>query len=132
MTESEPAPRPPATDPFKGFRGVMAGTLILQAVVVLLTLLVVSKFGNNGGPLGVAAVLVLGVAMIVACRFVGKPWAIKLIVALQVLLLASGVLVFALGVLGVLFGLVWFALLWMRRDVAGKMARGELPSQRLP
>lgn len=130
MTES--GPRPPATDPFKGFRGVMAGTLILEAIVVLLTLLVVSKFGNNGGPLGVAVVLVLGVAMIVACRFVGKPWAIKLIITLQVLLLASGVLTFALGVLGVLFGLVWFALLWMRHDVAGKMARGELPSQRLP
>ena len=110
----------------------MAGTLILEAIVVLLTLLVVSKFGNNGGPLGVAAVLALGVAMIVACRFVGKPWTIKLIITLQVLLLAGGVLTFALGVLGVLFGLVWCPLLWMRHDVAGKMARGELPSQRLP
>jgi hypothetical protein len=107
----------------------MAATLILESIVVLLTLLVVSKFGNNGGVLGVVAVIVLAVAMIVATRFVGRPWGIRLAVALQVLLLASGVLVFALGALGVLFGLVWFALLMMRRDVARKMARGELPSQ---
>jgi hypothetical protein len=30
------------------------------------------------------------------------------------------------------FGLVWSALLMMRRDVAAKMARGELPSQQQP
>lgn len=129
MTD-EARPAPP--DPWKGFRGVMAGTLILETIVVLLTLLVTSKFGSNGGPFGVAAVLVLAAAMIMACRYLKKPWAIQLVVGLQVLLLLSGFLVTALAVLGLLFGLVWFALLMMRRDVARKMAAGQLPSQQQP
>jgi hypothetical protein len=33
-------------------------------------------------------------------------------------------------VVGVIFGLVWVVLLLMRRDVARRMARGELPGQR--
>jgi hypothetical protein len=45
-------------------------------------------------------------------------------------MIACGLLVFALAVLGVIFGLVWLALLAMRRDVARRMSRGELPSQR--
>jgi hypothetical protein len=32
-------------------------------------------------------------------------------------------------VVGVLFGLVWAYLLWLRRDVAQRIAEGTLPSQ---
>lgn len=127
MTEQASPP-----DPMKGFRGVMAATLILEAMVTLLTLLVTSKFGSNGGPLGVVVVLVLAGAMVVACRYLSRPWAIKLVIGLQVLLLLSGFLVIALAVLALLFGLVWFALLMMRRDVARRMAAGQLPSQQQP
>ena len=118
-----------APDPMKGFRGVMAATLILEAIVVLLTLLVLTKIGGNGGPLGVSLVLALAAAMIVTTRLLGRPWAMWLAVGLQVVMMAGGLLVFALGVLGLIFGLVWLVLLLMRRDVARKMARGELPSQ---
>ena len=121
--------RAPAVDPWKGFRGVMAATLILESIVVLLTLLVVTKIGDNGGPLGVGLVLALAAAMIVAARLVRRPWALRLALALQVAMMACGVLVFALGVLGVIFGLVWLALFMMRRDVAARMSRGELPGQ---
>ncbi|WP_037068644.1 DUF4233 domain-containing protein [Pseudonocardia acaciae] len=116
-------------DPWKGFRGVMAATLILESIVVLLTLLVVTKIGDNGGPLGVGIVLALAAAMIVTVRFLRRPWALKLAIALQLATMACGFLVFALGVLGLIFGLVWFALLMMRRDVAARMSRGELPGQ---
>jgi hypothetical protein len=34
-------------------------------------------------------------------------------------------------VMGVVFALVWGAILMMRRDLLGKMARGELPSQQV-
>ena len=50
---------------------------------------------------------------------------------LQVVTIVAGfVLVTPLGVVGVIFALAWAGLLLMRRDVARKMARGELPSQR--
>lgn len=119
-----------APDPWKGFRGVMAATLVLEVVVVLLTLLVVTKVANNGGTLGVGVVLALAALMIVAIRFLKRPWGLWLAVGLQLAMIACGVLSFALGALGVVFGLVWLALVLMRRDVARKMARGELPSQR--
>jgi hypothetical protein len=128
MTEERAVPAPP--DPLRGFRGVLAATLVLETIVVLLALLVLTKFGDNGGGLGIALVLALAVAMIVTMRYAGRPWAPKVVIALQVVLIAGGFLSFALGVLGVIFGLVWFALLMMRRDVARKMARGELPGQR--
>jgi hypothetical protein len=119
-----------APDPWKGFRGVLAATLILEAIVVLLTLLVVTKIGDNGGALGVVVVLALAVAMIMTTRYLGRPWGPWLGAALQVVMIACGFLVGALGALGVVFALVWGGLLAMRRDVAAKMARGELPSQR--
>jgi hypothetical protein len=109
---------------------VLAATLILEAIVVLLTLLVVTKIGDNGGALGVVVVLALAVAMIMTTRYLGRPWGPWLGAALQIVMIACGFLVGALGALGVVFALVWGGLLAMRRDVAAKMARGELPSQR--
>jgi flagellar biogenesis protein FliO len=67
--------------------------------------------------------------MILAPRYLARPWGNKLVVALQVGMIVSGVLVPVLGALGIIFGLVWVAIWFMRRDVAAKMARGELPSQ---
>jgi len=134
---SEPAAEEPSrpaasVDPLKGFRGPVAATLVLEVIVVLLTLLVVSKFGGqNGGGFGVALVLALAAAMIVLVRFAGRPWVLPAALALQVVMVVGGLLVGVLTALGVIFGLVWLGLLMMRRDVAQKHARGELPSQRL-
>ena len=47
-----------------------------------------------------------------------------------VTIVAGFVLVTPLGVVGVIFAIVWAVLLLMRRDVARRMARGELPGQR--
>lgn len=122
------SPSPP--DPWRGFRGVMAAILILESIVVLLTLLVLTKFGDSGGRLGIGIVLVLAGAMILTCRYLNRPGALGFVLALQLVMIACGVFTFALGALGVVFGLVWFALLMMRRDVARKMAAGELPGPR--
>ncbi|MBA2324858.1 MAG: DUF4233 domain-containing protein [Pseudonocardiales bacterium] len=108
----------------------MAAILILESMSVLLTLLVVTKISGNGGPVGVGVVLALAVAMISATQFLARTWGIGLVVALQLAMIGCGFLVPVLGALGVVFGLVWTAILLMRRDVARKMARGELPSQR--
>ncbi|MGB6274659.1 MAG: DUF4233 domain-containing protein, partial [Rhodococcus sp. (in: high G+C Gram-positive bacteria)] len=44
---SETEFRPPLNDPWKGFRGVCAGTLVLEAIVVLLSLPVVAVVGGG-------------------------------------------------------------------------------------
>ncbi len=119
----------PAVDPMKGFRGVMAGTLVLEAVVVALALLVVAKLDGGlatGAGIVVGAVVVL---LVVTCGLLRRPWAVWLVVAAQVALLACVVSAPAVGLIGGLFALVWGFLLWLRRDVARRMAAGELPSQ---
>jgi Protein of unknown function (DUF4233) len=118
-------------DPMKGVRGVFAATLVLESIVVALSLLVLSKFGDGATPLAVGVILALAVAMVVAAGVQRRPWGLRLALGLQVVMVACGLLVPALGVMGVVFVLVWVALLLLRRDLAGKMARGELPSQQL-
>jgi len=116
-------------DPMKGFRGVMSGTLILEAITVALALPVVNRFGG-GISTGIGwTVIAIAVALVVLCAMVKRPWAVPAILALQVALI---VLVFwlpSIAVLGALFLAVWLWLLWLRRDVARRMAEGTLASQ---
>jgi hypothetical protein len=125
-----------APDPMKGIRGVFAATLVLEAIVVWLALLVLPKFGDGATPLGIAAIAGVGlaavaVAMVVASGLQRRPWGLGLALALQVAVLLCGFLVPALVAVGIVFVLVWAGLLLLRRDVALRMARGELPSQQV-
>lgn len=120
-----------APDPMKGLRGVYAATLTLEAIVVALALLVLPKFGEGATPFGVTVIATLAVAMIVAAALQRRPWGLWLALGLQAVMIACGLLVAALGVMGVVFALVWAGILLLRRDLMGKMARGELPSQQV-
>ncbi|WP_308283410.1 DUF4233 domain-containing protein [Pseudonocardia nigra] len=128
---SEPEGRPAPPDPMKGVRGVFAATLVLESIVVLLALLVLPKFGTGATAVGVSVITALAVAMIVAAGLQRRSWGLGLALGLQVAMIACAVLVPALGVMGVVFALVWGGLLLLRRDLARKMARGELPSQQM-
>ncbi|MDT7614845.1 MAG: hypothetical protein QOG20_3802 [Pseudonocardiales bacterium] len=120
----------PVPDPMKGIRGVFAATLVLEAIVVLLALLVLPKFGGGATPLGVGVILGIAVLMIVGSGLQRRSWGLKFALLLQALTIVAGfVFVTALGVMGIVFALVFGGLILMRRDVAQKMARGELPSQ---
>jgi uncharacterized protein DUF4233 len=120
-----------APDPMKGLRGVYAATLTLEAIVVALSLLVLSKFGEGATAFGVTVIVALAVAMIVAAGVQRRPWGLWFALGLQAVMILCGLLVPALGVMGVVFALVWAGILLLRRDLMGKMARGELPSQQV-
>ncbi|MET0187423.1 MAG: DUF4233 domain-containing protein [Pseudonocardia sediminis] len=122
--------RPPATDPMKGIRGIFAATLILESIVVLLALLVLPKFGEGATAVGVTTMLLIALAMILASGLQRKPYGLNVALALQVITIVAGFwLVTGLGIMGVVFAIVWGILLWMRWDVRRKMERGLLPSQ---
>ncbi len=124
----QPVP-PPATDPMKGFRGVMSAMLILESIVVLLALLVVAKSDDvSSGQRWLVAGLAL--AMVLACGVVGRPWGMWVAVALQGLMVLGFFVLPALGAVGVLFGLAWAWMVWARQDVLKRMAEGRLSSQR--
>lgn len=117
------------TDPLKSFRGVIAATLILEGIVVLLALPVVAKLGDGVATWQGILVGALALALFLACGVAGRPWAIYLGLGLQVVLIACWFALTALGIVGIIFALVWSLLLWFRRDVAKRLAAGRLPSQ---
>jgi hypothetical protein len=113
----------------KSFVGVMAATLLLEVIVVLLAMPVVAKLGEGLATWQGVLIGALALALLVTCAFLRKPWGKWLAAGLQVVMIACWFAVVALGVLGLVFGAVWAVLLWMRHDVARRMAEGTLPSQ---
>jgi hypothetical protein len=122
-------PTPPRKDPMKAFRGIMAGTLIIEAIVLALAIPVVAKVGGGIGTTSGVLVFILLVGLIATCALLRHRWSIGVIIGLHVVMVASWFAMTALGVVGVLFSLVWAYLLWLRRDMTKRITEGRLPSQ---
>lgn len=131
MTETSPTP-PAPPDPWKSFRGVMAGTLILEVIVVLLALPVVSAsrggltVGSGGFLIGFAAVLVLLTGL------QGRSWALWANVAVQAVLIAGWAVHAAVGFIGLVFAGVWLLIAYLRAEVKRRQDNGLLPGQQPP
>ncbi|MGF6886114.1 hypothetical protein ABIA39_000081 [Nocardia sp. GAS34] len=121
---------PPATDPWKGFRGVMAGALVLEAITVLLALPVVASVGGGLSWWSIAYLVGLAVLMILGAGLQRRPWALGFNVAMQVLLLVGTFIHLSIGIIGIVFVSVWAFIFILRADVKKRMDRGLLPSQR--
>lgn len=120
---------PPPKDPWKSFRGILSGTLILEMIVILLALPVVVRLSPGLSWLKIAYVLILAALMFVGCMVVKKPWAIPAFLALQVAVIAGFVVHRGIGAVGVVFGIVWAYIAYIERDVKQRMAEGRLPGQ---
>lgn len=127
MTEQ---PQPP--DPWKSFRGVMAGTLILEAIVVLLALPVVARIGGGLTAVSGGYLIGLAVVLILMAGVQGRPWAIWANIAIQVVLIAGVVVHGAIGFIGGLFLAVWLLIAYLRAEVLRRQKRGLLPGQQEP
>jgi hypothetical protein len=117
------------SDPWKSFRGVMAGTLILEAIVVLLALPVIGAVG--GGLTGASTAYVVGVAvlLILMAGVQRRPWAIWANVGAQLLLVAGWAVYPGVGFIGLLFLMVWTLIAYLRAEVLRRQKRGLLPGQ---
>ncbi|WP_422746208.1 DUF4233 domain-containing protein [Mycobacterium sp. WMMD1722] len=130
MTDQPPTDRTPSPpNPWKSFRGVMAGTLILEAIVVLLALPVVGSVG--GGLTAASTVYLVGFAVLLVLMsgIQGRPWAIWANLAVQIGLLAGWLIYPGVGVMGVVFTVVWLMIVYLRAEVRRREARGLLPGQ---
>jgi uncharacterized protein DUF4233 len=129
---TEPAAAPQQPDPWKSFRGVMAGTLILEAIVVLLALPVVGTTG--GGLTGFSAGYLIGFAvlLILMAGVQGRPWAIWANLGVQVILVAGWLLNPGVGFIGILFAGVWGLIAYLRAEVLRRQRHGLLPGQQNP
>ena len=127
---AEPAAAARATrpyDPERGLRGAMSATLVLEAITVLLAIPVAANTGGGVGPAGVVIICLLAVLLIGACAIVSRPYAVPVIVTLQALMIACWVITPPLGIMGVVFGLVWALILWFRGEFRRRLAAGTLP-----
>lgn len=105
-------------NPTKAMRGLASGALFLEAIVLLLAIQPVRVLGD-GSDGWTVAVLVGGAAFaLLLTGLLRHNWAWWLGSALQIGLLAAGFLMhWAVGAVGVGFGLVWLYVLHVRRTV---------------
>ncbi|UFT00309.1 DUF4233 domain-containing protein [Nocardia huaxiensis] len=109
----------------------MAGTLVLEAITVLLALPVISAVGGGLRWWSILYVVGLAVVMFLGAGLQRRPWAIPFNLGLQVLLLAGGFIHLSILVIAVAFIAVWGFILILRADVQKRMDAGQLPSQRM-
>ncbi|TWS25316.1 DUF4233 domain-containing protein [Tsukamurella sputi] len=120
---------PPPRDPWKSFRGILSGTLILEMIVILLALPVVIRLSPGLSGLKVAYVLILAAACFAGCMVVKKSWAIPAFCAMQLAVIAGFFVHWGIGAVGIVFALVWAYIAYIERDVRKRMAEGRLPGQ---
>ena len=97
--------RPETPDPWRGFRGVMAATLILEAIAVLLALPVVGMVGGGLTPTALAYLIGFVLVLVLLMGMQGRSWAIWANLGVQLVLVAG------------------FLLLLFRRTIAGRLTR---------
>ncbi|MDP9816450.1 hypothetical protein J3R04_002420 [Spirilliplanes yamanashiensis] len=100
-------------------RGLGAGTLIIEAVVLLLAIQPIRLMGGQLSGAGVAVVVALAVWAVVVSGLMKRSWAWHAGTVLQVCLLLSGFLHWSLGALGVIFAATWGYATYVRRTILG-------------
>lgn len=99
-------------------RGTLAAALCLEALTVLFVPRAVARTGDDGlTTTRLTILVVLAVALFVAAGLVKRRAGLALGSALQVAVIATGVLVGAMYFLGILFAAVWAYVLWVRQEI---------------
>jgi hypothetical protein len=111
-------PRSGLRNPGGAVRGVGAGALAAEGVVLLLAIRPMQVLGAHLTGLAITVIIVLAVLCLALAGLMRRPWAWWAGTAVQVALVACGfVLHTALGVLGAVFALLWAYVLYVRRSV---------------
>jgi len=122
MTESPPEQQPRRSglrNPAGAVRGLGAGTLTLEAIVLLLAIQPIRILGGQLSGWGVGAVIMLAVLCALTAGLMKRPWAWHVGTALQALLLAAGLFHWSLAALGLIFGAAWGYATYVRRSILG-------------
>src|SRR5262245_61323434 len=117
--------RPPSglRNPQAAVRGVGAGALGIEALVLLLAIVPLHVLNVREEGWAIGCVVALAVLCLVLAGLLRFAFAWLAGVVLQVLLIACGFFHVALAVIGVLFLLVWLYVLSVRRTVLGRGSR---------
>lgn len=122
--EGHPAPPP---DPWKSFAGVMAGTLILEVIVVLLAIPVVGVVGGGLSAISLGYLIGFAVLLVLLAGLQRRPWAIWANLGAQLVLVAGFLVYPAVGFMGVLFTAVWALIAYLRAEVRRRQGQQQPP-----
>ena len=117
-TSAQPKPSG-LRNPQAAVRGVGAGALCIEALVLLLAIIPLHVLGVRHAGLAMGCVAGLALLCILLAGVLRFAWAWWAGIAIQVLLIACGYFHVALTVAGVLFLLLWFYVISVRRTVLG-------------
>lgn len=106
-------------NPGAAVRGVGAATLLLELLVLLLAIQPLRTLLPNAS--GAAAGLAVGLAALclAAAGLLGRSWAWTATTVLQIVIVATGIVHWMLGVVGAIFLLVWIYVLNVRKSILG-------------
>lgn len=104
-------------NPQAAVRAMGAGTLGLEAVVLLLAIQPIRVLGGDLSGWGIGAVLGLAVLCAAVAGAMKRRWAWPAGTVLQILLLAAGLVHWSLAVLGLIFGGAWAYATYVRRTI---------------
>jgi hypothetical protein len=106
-------------DPQAAVRGLGAGTLILEAIVLLLAIQPIRIFAGHLSGWAVATVIALAVLAILLAGLMSRPWAWIAGAVLQALLITCGLLHWSLAVIGIIFAGAWAYAGYVRKTILG-------------
>jgi hypothetical protein len=106
-------------NPVRAVRGLGAGMLFIETLVLLMAILPIKVLGGPRTGAAMGAVVALAVLAAVLAGSMRRSWAWHVGTVLQGLLLLAGFLHWSLAVLGVMFALVWAYVLHVRRVILG-------------
>ena len=112
----------------RAISGTLAAALCLEALTVLFVPRAIARDGDTGlTGARLTILIVLAVALFVTAGLVRRRAGIVIGSALQVAVIATGVLAGAMYFLGILFAGVWGFVLWVRSEIIRASARAGLP-----
>jgi hypothetical protein len=119
--ESQPPAKPSGLrNPTAAVRGVGAGALVVEALVLLLALVPMHVLGVRSAGAAMITIGVIAFVCVVLAGALRSPWAWWGGLLPQAALIGCAYFTVSLAALGVLFGLLWFYVLSVRRSVLGK------------
>jgi hypothetical protein len=104
-------------NPEAAVRGLGAGTLALEAIVLLLAIQPIRILGGHLTGWGIGLVIALAVIAAGLAGCMRRRWAWNAGTGLQVALIAGGLVHWSLAALGVIFGLAWAYATYVRKSI---------------
>ncbi|MET7881074.1 DUF4233 domain-containing protein [Micromonospora profundi] len=127
LADQPTADQPPAgqprrsglRNPERAVRGLGAGTLSLEALVLLLAIQPIRVVGGDLSGTAIGVVVALAVVAVLLAGMMRRQWAWHAGTVFQGLLMLAGLLHWSLLALGIIFALVWAYALHVRRVILG-------------